>query len=846
MTRLALLRLCAALLIARLGATQLLATGIGATTPILALLLATAVALGLAILLGRVRRRRRRTLICCGLLAALGATALLELDWRPAPAAPRACLTPWVGSEQLWLVQGQGYPVRTPYGPQSTVRLAARLAGGRWMTQPGGPASVRLTGARVLPGDWLLVRGRFELWPVQRNPAAADRAANAWRRRRSVGRLRLIGPWAAAPLEVPGGAGWSGRWAAITNASRCLAGGWRERAGAVLDRRLPAPAAGLARAMTIGDRSRLAPEIAADFRHLGWSHLLALSGLHVGFVAGLARALLHLGRVRRTGSGLAVLLIGYAWLTGASPSVVRATLMGLGALAARALCRPLDTGRALGWAALCCLVWAPGWLADPGALLSFSAVGGIVLLGPSLDLTRPLASAGDSAFGRWVLAPLRTGCAAQLGCLPVLAATFHAVSPWGVLTGPLAIPLAALGVAATLLGLLADLLVPPLGNLLLDGAAVAVTGLIALARSGATRLPAPWPVATPGAVVLLVFAVGAVLLGRRRLAGVGGSQGSAAISWLGGLLLVGAVCCVLLPPPELGCRRPVRIDLELLDVGQGDAMLLVLTGSGGWLSNWGLRPPPQSVVLIDAGDCTIYFDAGARVVVPRLQSLGLRRLVGAILTHADRDHVGGMAAVLAALPVTQIWVPAGFESPAPLARALARRPATRLTSATSGDTLFAWPGGRLIALHPPPGYRGNPNDGSLVVAAELSGCRLLLTGDVEAAGEQEMLAGGTLAGSFDILKVGHHGSSSSSTPPFLNAVGATTALISAGAGNRFGHPDPRVVSRLRRRAMQVWRTDQRGAVRVEIESGGWRVTGTVPVTNGQSERGMAAAAAGGD
>ncbi|MGD8396920.1 MAG: ComEC/Rec2 family competence protein, partial [Candidatus Eiseniibacteriota bacterium] len=472
------------------------------------------------------------------------------------------------------------------------------------------------------------------------------------------------------------------------------------------------------------------------------------------------------------------------------------------------------------------LALCPEWLLEPGAALSFAAVLGIATLGPRISWTQPLATLGTSRGGRWLILPIWVGTAAQLGCLPILATTFHQVSPWGVPSAPLAIPVAALTVAATLLGLVLHVLVPALGALILEGAGVAAELLIVAARWGAAHLPPPWPVPSPAAAHWVLLVAGAGLLRAARDAPPAGRQHH--VRALGGLLcLVVASGCLLAGAPALDQEPLARARLELLDVGQGDAAVLLLEGRRGWLARTGLRPPGRAAVLIDAGDARLGFDAGRRVVVPRLCALGLRRLTGVIASHAHRDHAGGLPAVLAALPVATLWVPPGFEALPPLAAALTRHPATTVRRATRGERIPLHPEIDVRVLHPPAGYRGTTNDRSLVVALTLPGCALLLTGDVEARGERAMLARAGLVEHCDVLKVAHHGSATSSTGAWLAAVGARHALVSVGAGNRHGHPDPAVVARLSAAGARLWRTDRDGAVVISIEHGGYRVESVI-------------------
>jgi competence protein ComEC len=585
-------------------------------------------------------------------------------------------------------------------------------------------------------------------------------------------------------------------------------------------------AAGLAEAMALGSRGSLEPAIRQVFRALGWSHLIAVSGLHVGFVAGLALGLIHLLRRRRTGLALAIILVFYAGVSGAGPPVVRATVMALLAISARAAERPLPTGRALALAALVSLLVAPRWLFDPGFQLSFGALSGIALLGPRIDWARPLFFIRRrGVLARLLLLPFWAGLAAQLGCLPILATTFHAVTPWGVVTAPLAVPLAGLFVSSVLLGLVLLPLPGPVGDGCLAGAVVVGEGLLALGRLGAAYLPAPWPVGTPGPLLIAGFVGGGL--------GVSRLRGSAKVRVAAGLIAgASAITIVTGLPPAAG--TPVRVEVVFLDVGQGDAAIVLAHGSPGWLGRCGLPRRPQLALAIDVGDHPPRgFDAGAGIVAPALAAAQVREVDAVILSHGDRDHTGGLKGLAGTMPLAGIIWPRPFRLPAAVERLV--RPRLLLPRGGSrpvpfwpvavGDTLVDRPGLVLLALHPPAGFPGNENDGSLVVRLEALGQRLLFAGDVESSGEGLLCRDESDRLGCELVKVPHHGSATSSSTGFVAATGAAHAVVSVGARNRFGHPDPQVLARWLASGACLWRTDKQGAVIAILDSTGVRVSG---------------------
>ena len=239
----------------------------------------------------------------------------------------------------------------------------------------------------------------------------------------------------------------------------------------------------------------------------------------------------------------------------------------------------------------------------------------------------------------------------------------------------------------------------------------------------------------------------------------------------------------------------------MLDVGQGDAVLIrdgnrsLLVDGGGWSSG----------------------DFGGRVLVPALAAEGVRRLDALVLTHPDRDHCAGLLDLVDYLPARELWLAPGAAASS-CGRALALRPGPRLRLLWRGERA-ALGGWRFEALHPPPGGGGDDNDRSLVLLATAAGRRVLLTGDIEAAAERELVAAQREALRADVLKVAHHGSKTSTTPAFLAAVAPRLALISSGLNNPYGHPHPTVVARLAERGVPTLRTAAAGMVVVRFAAG---------------------------
>jgi competence protein ComEC len=559
---------------------------------------------------------------------------------------------------------------------------------------------------------------------------------------------------------------------------------------------LPEGSAALLAGLLLGERAGLPREIDDAFRRAGTYHVLAVSGFNVALVGSSALALLALLGAPRRAALLAAggALAGFALVVGGQPSVLRATLMGLLLVAAALIERESRLGNALALAALALLVVHPGDLWDPGFQLSFAATAGIVYL------TRPAAAwLGERGVRRPVALALGVSVAAQAGVLPVMLAHFNQLSLVGPAANLAVVPLAGL---ATLLGMLAlaatavsegaASLVWPALWLVLLGLRAAVW-LAARIPGAMVHLPAPGP----AAVLAWYLALALVPHARARR----GARAAAVA------LLAAAVGLAAWPWLRPGDGR---LRVTVLDVGQGDAILV--------------EAPDGPRLLVDAGaGGPRRFDVGARVVAPFLWNRPVAALDAVAVSHGDADHAGGIPAVLGHFRVGEVWETGRWPEGTAGARAAIERSGVRRRQLAAGQRL--WLGEVLITvLGPEPGPPAQRiNDESLVLRLDWRGFAMLLAGDIGAGGEAGLADRGAPLRAH-VLKVAHHGSRSSTSAGFLEAVRPRVALVSAGRRNPFGHPSPAVLARLAGAGARVYRTDRDGAIVLETDGATLHVT----------------------
>ncbi|HEU6445236.1 MAG TPA: ComEC/Rec2 family competence protein [Gaiellaceae bacterium] len=719
------------------------------STVVLAMSLAAGV--GSAVVL----ERRTRVAV---LAVALGAGGLwwgsVRLD-----ALDASVLAPRIGETGRAVVEITGPARRTPY----RTRVPARIRSFR---------SVRLRESVLLeiprgraPPQGALIETAAELREPRGPSDGFDE--RAFLRRRGVHVVVRAGDWRLV-----------GRRGGLAGAADRV----RERLAASIAPGLTGERRAVLAGLVLGEEEGLSEGLRNDFRASGLYHLLAVSGQNVAFVAGGVLVLAWLLGISRVVAEVGALgaIVAYVLAVGWQPSVVRAGVAGGLASLAWLAARPRDRWYFLLLGAALLLAWNPYSLYEPGFQLSFAAVAAIFVLVPRIERTLE---------GYPVPHKLGTVVAVSGACgavtAPILLLQFGSVPAYSILSNALAAPVVGVSFSLALLTALLDHVLPQAAL-----AAGWVNGWLAAYVAACARLVGGLPGAEIGASAALAVAgaaAGALVAWARRP-----SWRRPGLAVLAGLAVLVAAAWQL--GPEGGRPPPTGFRLTVLDVGQGDAILLEVR---------------EGAVLVDQGPPEGDVD-------DQLRRLGVRRLSLAVLTHPQRDHVGGAAELVRHLRVDRILdprIPAQSpEQTAALAEA-ERRDVPVLTA--RAGLVFRLGALRLQVLWParePPAHE-DPNLYATVILASYGSVDVLLTADAESTVTLPLNPPPV-----EILKVAHHGSADDGLPRLLELTRPRIAVISCGKSNDYGHPTPSTLAALGAvPGLDVFRTDRDGGVVVESD-----------------------------
>lgn len=683
----------------------------------------------------------------------------------------------------------------SPVDKQADKMTAVLQADSAWVLGAGYPACGRclVKFYKIIPdleyGDRIVARGQLRLPPEERNPGDFN-----YQRYLAAQNIYSIFKISSAQHVLTLARGEGNRWfaAAVLPIRRFTI--------EFIDRQIGGQAGALLKGLLLGARGDMDEEVKEAFANVGVIHVLAVSGLNVGFVAALLIGLLGFLRVPNPWRMFAAVvgLYGYAVLTGLNPPVFRAAIMSIIFLVGTLLQRRTNILNSLSVAALIILTINPLQLFEVSFQLSFMAVLGTALF------YRHFTQSFDKVLSDWqakgrklpaaIVSMLFVSLAAQLATLPLTAYYFNRLPLYSLPANLVVVPAVEVIVILGFIALLFAVIWQPLGAILAGAVWLWLSALIAFVAAVAKAPFASLPVPRLSLVWMIIFVLLCVtFLFRRR-------QKIRNVLIISMLLLLN----VQIWHDALSRERGLRI--TFFDVGQGDATLVQF--------------PNGKTLLVDAGDCTEYIDCGRDLLTPYLKRFGIRRINTLVLTHPHADHIGGAVSMMQEMKIGRL-VKTGVHSDDPFdgkidSLCLAENVPVRYVEA--GDTLLIDPEVLLLVLHPTTRFiqrassaPAEINDCSVVLKCIFHDHSLLLAGDAETPAECEMCRYSDLLNS-DVLKLGHHGSITAGSESFRKLVRAQSAVVSVAKFNRFGLPSKKLLVDIQKEGTEVLRTDEHGAI----------------------------------
>ena len=561
---------------------------------------------------------------------------------------------------------------------------------------------------------------------------------------------------------------------------------------------------GLLLGLLAGDRSGIPDALRSDFQRSGLVHVLAISGFHVVLLAGMLMIFLKATRLpHRLVRILAVLLLFiYIPVTGGSPAVRRAVIMFAVPQIGTIFQRTPNTLNSLGVALILLILPEPDVIWNPGFQLSVAATAGILIGGP-LNPLKGLPQKFQrnklwKKFQDFVLDPTYVTLCATLSTAPFLIHHFKTLSPFAWLGNIVVVPAISMGMQAGLFGLIFP--IDEIRQYFCYAARFFLRLASLLTKILSDSAQASTTVGPFGPSILLLCGVLILLIPAYR------SNRLAKRIALGSLLFFSIYFLYG------GYQRALHPSwtLTTIDVGQGDSHLITT--------------PSQKHLLVDAGDAPDPSDkfakstpdAGKNIIVPYLHHIGVSSLDALIITHADKDHFGGSLSLIRTFPVKEIWITrCSSQETKPLWKQLLHESARRNIPLREIQRGFIWKENtfQLWAIHPGTTGCTDENTQSITLRAKGLGHSAILTGDLTIPGEKEILRSGIYLKS-DVLKLGHHGSKTSSSRTFLEQVQPQVAIISSGRRNRFRHPHKQVIQRLDSLAIPHLNTAEKGTIHI--------------------------------
>ncbi|WP_231036130.1 DNA internalization-related competence protein ComEC/Rec2 [Pectinatus sottacetonis] len=564
----------------------------------------------------------------------------------------------------------------------------------------------------------------------------------------------------------------------------------RENIRASMKKIMPNADAAAIFAMLFGGYAGIDPDLLDSFTTTGIVHILSVSGSHITLLAG---TIIGFGQIFHLKKWLifiilSFIIIVYSFLSGMVPPVVRSASMGILSYAALTFGRESHSRYLLTLAGLFMLIFSPGLLFDVSFQLSFAATAGLLYGAPFfrklLCFMPPFAAL-----------PLSITLSAQLFCLPFLSWYFHTISLSSLLANIVAVPIVDGIIILALSAIILNIFFPFLSSIiliicsLLLGFVHETTKFLSILPASSVYLPY---LTLPGS--LLYYIAFLILLYKPyRVFCINKIKMHS--------LIFSIFLCILTTIFIYNILKPHELTIHFIDVGQGDAALIIT--------------PHQKTVMIDTGgNPRGDYDLGKRVDIPYLYHYGVTSLDYIFLSHIDSDHAKGAGSIIQKLPVKNVFI--GHENRIQYAALWHIPPQSdimnKVIPVTTGQTFIVDDVKFTVLYAGKPQNKDTTNETSVVIKVTYKNFSALFTGDSPAEEEKTLVKQNTADLSCTVLKVAHHGSNTSSNMLFLTKVHPRWSVISVGADNKYGHPDINVLKRLHAVGSKIYRTDKNGAV----------------------------------
>lgn len=576
----------------------------------------------------------------------------------------------------------------------------------------------------------------------------------------------------------------------------------RKKALNLVDHNFDSVTAPIAKALLLGYKNELEGNTKQAFARAGLSHIMAVSGLHVGLIIAPFWLIIPYFWTKKHGTkiGLALLiliLVFYAGLTGFSVSVLRASVMAILLTYGKLFSKSSDSLNLMGIAALVILLFDPSQLFEIGFQLSFSAVLIILLVLPVIQNVIPYW-----VRIKWYGAPIMViiiSLVVQLGLYPLQAFYFGEVSLISPLANALFVPLLGIIVPLSLLALIISSAIPALG-FLINYPSLIFLGVLNDFVSFSSQLSQSWFEVQKPSILIFLFWISFVLMI--------GSWRNPNIKWK---LMAVSLFFLFFVPLDSALRKleSPKMTVTVLDVGQGDATFL--------------QTPNRKNILIDAGVWSPGSNSGKQILLPFFKENNIQKLDAVFLSHPHADHIGGIKDLINEIDIDTIYN-SGFEYESNLYRdyiSLADSKDIPVVSLNAGTTIDIDESLLILVLGPEKGkFNNDPNQHSLVLNIIHGENEFLFTGDAGEDQERRLVENYGHLLDTDFLKVGHHGSKTSSELFFLQEVTPEVAVVSVAERNRFRHPHPEAVERLESTHSDIYYTSRDKALIFESDGKG--------------------------